>query len=87
MSNQLDYKTELQKHACVVQWGTSCSDHTLSQIQQDVQNAINSGNKVSRTTLQGFISKRIPGTRFLVTDSIDNSDLNTVLRMLAPKQK
>ena len=87
MSNHLEIKKKIGEYACVIKWGFPCNEHEITLILRDVNLAIQSGKTVSRGMLQGFIARHVPNTQFLITDSVDNSDLNTALRMLAPKQK
>ncbi|APJ88336.1 hypothetical protein DX029_003721 [Escherichia coli] len=87
MSNYLEVKRKIGQYACVTRWGFPCAEREITLIQNDINSAIQSGKVISRSMLQGIISRHVPNTHFLITDSVDNSDLNTALRMLAPKQK
>ncbi|EJC6091362.1 hypothetical protein ACT48Z_000641 [Citrobacter freundii] len=87
MSNYLEVKKKIGEYACVTRWGYPCNEREITLIQNDINFALQSGKVISRSTLQGMIIRHVPSTQFLITDSVDNSDLNTALRMLAPKQK
>ena len=87
MSNYLEFKKKIGEYANVTRWGFPCTVREITLIQNDINSALQSGKVISRSMLQGIISRHVPNTQFLITESVDNSDLNTALRMLAPKQK
>ena len=87
MSDMSNYQEQLARQAMVVKWGRVVTEHDLLNIQSDIEQAINSGKTIKVGDLQGIIARRVPNTLFMFFGSVDNSDLNTALRQIAPKKK
>ncbi|HCB1630599.1 hypothetical protein [Enterobacter kobei] len=87
MSDMSNYQEQLARQAMVVKWGKVVTERDLLNIQSDIEQVINSGKTIKIGDLQGIISRRIPNTKFMFFGSVDNSDLNTALRQIAPKKK
>ncbi|EBM5664772.1 MULTISPECIES: hypothetical protein [Citrobacter freundii complex] len=87
MSDMSNYQEQLARQAMVVKWGRVVTEHDLLNIQSDIEQAINSGKTIKVGDLQGIIARRVPNTQFMFFGSVDNSDLNTALRQIAPKKK
>ncbi|MGX9460401.1 hypothetical protein ACWXWU_04050 [Shewanella sp. A14] len=57
----------------------------LAAIEKDINEAIRSGKTLSRTECQHIVGKHCGSVRMLVTKSVDNSDLNTLLALAMAK--
>ncbi|EPQ9410848.1 TPA: hypothetical protein MHT93_23450 [Klebsiella pneumoniae] len=86
MSKMTNYQEQLAEKALVVKWGKVLTDQDLLSIQSDIEKAINRGLTIRTSDLQAIIARHIPNTRFMVLGSVDNSDLNTALRLISPKK-
>lgn len=57
----------------------------LVAIEKDINDAIKSGKRLSRTECQRLVSKYCGSVRMLLLKSADNSDLNTLLALAIKK--
>jgi len=57
----------------------------LAAIEKDINDAIRSGKKLSRTDCQHIVSKHCGSVRVFLIKSADNSDLNTLLTLAIKK--
>lgn len=87
MSEMSKYQEQLAQQALVAKWGRVVTEQDLLRIRDDIEQFINSGKTMRIGDLQGIISRRVPNTNFIFFGSVDNSDLNTALRQIAPKKK
>lgn len=74
---------ELAKLCHISQWNPS--EKQIALIEQELLAIINNGEVINRARCQKVVAKHCPNTIFMLLDSVDNSDLNTLL-MLAIKK-
>jgi hypothetical protein len=78
-----DKKIFLEKHCRIVKW--TPTDYQISLIFSDFSKRIDKGETLSISDCQGIILKYCPDSQFMFFDSVDNSDLNTLI-ILAMKK-
>ena len=75
--------SELKKICRIYEWNPS--PQQLISIRDEVKKRIQKGERLDLSSCQQIISKHCPSARLVVTEGVDNSDLNTLL-MLALKK-
>ena len=77
MNNSLE--SFLRKHCKLINWSPSSKE--IESIKNDIEDAINTGERLSITRCQDIISTHCGIIEIILLDGVDNSDLNTLLVM------
>lgn len=78
MNNQ-QFREFLRTNAHITDSGWNPTDAQLDAIRHEIQREIALGHKISYRALQHIIIRISGSQRVMVFDSVDNSDLNTLL--------
>lgn len=77
-------RQEIERLFRVVEWNPSSAQ--ISAINAALRHSLSLGKSLSIGDCQGIVSDACPDAIFIVTEGVDNSDLNTLLA-LATKVK
>jgi len=73
----------LREHCNLIDWKPTFKQ--LISIEKDISAAILNGERLSKSDCQYIVIKHCGSTKTFVLDSVDNSDLNTLLALAVKK--
>ncbi|ENT6810196.1 TPA: hypothetical protein I7126_23335 [Vibrio vulnificus] len=73
----------LREHCNLINWNPTPLQ--LKAIQKEIEEAIANGKRLSRSDCQHIVVKHCGSTEMMLLDSVDNSDLNTLLSLATKK--
>lgn len=76
-----EYKEFLRIQARISDANWNPTDSQLQKIQEEIKNHIDSGKKINVSTLQNIITSIYGPVSYIIFESVDNSDLNTLLAL------
>lgn len=82
-----EYKQTLRKCAHIIDANWNPTDLQLKQIQSEINKYARSGQKISVGILQQVITSVCGPVTFATFESVDNSDLNTLLGLATSSSK
>lgn len=77
--NNREFKEFLRKEAKIVDHSWNPTDSQLDMIRNELNRLIAAGKRIRYTDLQHIVSEFSGSPRIMVFDSVDNSDLNSLL--------
>ncbi|EJC6798640.1 hypothetical protein RGL59_004388 [Vibrio parahaemolyticus] len=73
----------LREHCHLINWKPTAQQ--LVAIEKEINDAILSGKRLSRSDCQHIVVKHCGSTEMMAFSSVDNSDLNTLLALAVRK--